>query len=80
MIKNLGDPLIPVLKRTLDVNWLRQQAISQNIANVDTPNYKRIDLDFKHILAKKSRTQGLALRRTNPAHLEGKAEGFRHGS
>lgn len=75
MIKNLGNPLIPMFKKALDVNWLRQQVISQNIANVDTPNYKRIDLDFKNVLAKKSRPQDLDLHRTNPLHLGGSSKG-----
>lgn len=75
MIKNLGDPLIPVYKKALDVNWLRQQVISQNIVNVDTPNYKRIDVDFKNILARKSMTRGLTMDRTNRAHLESSSKG-----
>jgi flagellar basal-body rod protein FlgB len=32
-------------KRMMDATELRQQAIASNLANVDTPNYKRIDLD-----------------------------------
>lgn len=31
-------------KRMLDVNVLRHEAIASNIANVETPNYKRIDV------------------------------------
>ncbi|MGB4505031.1 MAG: flagellar basal body rod protein FlgB [Syntrophaceticus sp.] len=74
MVKNLGDPLISILKSALDVNWLRQQAINQNIANVDTPNYKRTDVNFKNILEKKNVTRGLCLNRTNCAHLNGNSK------
>jgi len=35
----------------MDVSWLRQQLIADNIANVDTPQYKRQDIDFKKTLA-----------------------------
>ena len=31
-------------KRLLDVTALRQEAIASNIANVETPNYKRLDV------------------------------------
>ena len=31
-------------KRLLDVTALRQEAISSNIANVETPHYKRVDV------------------------------------
>jgi len=31
-------------KRLLDVTALRQEAIASNIANVETPNYKRMDV------------------------------------
>lgn len=41
-----------VMERALDLNWIRQQLISNNIANVDTPNYKRMDIDFKSSLLK----------------------------
>ena len=31
-------------KKMLDVNVLRHEAIASNIANVETPNYKRLDV------------------------------------
>ena len=31
-------------KKTLDVTVLRHQAIASNLANLETPNYKRIDV------------------------------------
>lgn len=34
----------------MDVSWFRQQLIADNIANVDTPQYKRQDIDFKQTL------------------------------
>ena len=33
------------LKKTLDAAVLRHQAISSNLANLETPNYKRIDIN-----------------------------------
>ena len=39
-----------VLTKAADASWLREQVISNNIANVDTPNYKRLDVNFEDVL------------------------------
>lgn len=41
---------INVLDRTADASWLRNEAITNNIANQDTPNYTRQDVEFEDIL------------------------------
>ena len=41
---------INVLDRAADAGWLRNEAISSNIANKDTPNYKRKDVNFESYL------------------------------
>lgn len=41
---------ISTLERALDYSSLKQKVISQNIANVDTPNYKAKDVSFKSVL------------------------------
>ncbi len=38
---------INVLDRAADGAWARNQAIANNIANVDTPGYKRQDVSFE---------------------------------
>jgi flagellar basal-body rod protein FlgB len=38
------------LEKSLDASWLRNDIISQNIANVDTPNYKRKEVKFEEYL------------------------------
>ena len=37
---------IDVLNSATNSSWLRNEVISSNIANVDTPNYKRKDVTF----------------------------------
>jgi flagellar basal-body rod protein FlgB len=39
-----GDANYVAAKKMLDVNVLRHEAIASNIANVETPNYKRLDV------------------------------------
>lgn len=38
---------VNVLDSAADAAWMRNDLISNNIANVDTPNYKRQDLRFE---------------------------------
>ena len=39
-----NQPNYLVAKRALDVTRLRQEAIASNIANLETPNYRRVDV------------------------------------
>ncbi len=41
---------INVLNKAADASWLREQTIANNLANVDTPGYKRKDVDFQSVL------------------------------
>ena len=38
---------VNVLDKAADASWTRESVLAQNIANVDTPGYKRKDLDFE---------------------------------
>lgn len=38
-------------KKALDASWKRNQVINENIANVDTVNYKRKDIRFNQALS-----------------------------
>ena len=41
---------INVLEKASDASWLRNEIISNNIANVDTPDFKRKDVQFETYL------------------------------
>ena len=43
---------VNILDKAADASWLRNEAISNNIANVDTPGYKRQDVAFESVLKK----------------------------
>ena len=47
MINSNAFNYINVLDKTADAAWIRNQAISNNIANADTPGYKREDINFE---------------------------------
>lgn len=49
---------INVLDKAADASWTRNELITNNIANVDTPNYKRKDVEFQTYLAKAFQGEG----------------------
>lgn len=58
------------LKFALDGTWLRHEAISNNIANVDTPGYKRITVEFEDILNDNLKNKSIKLKVTNKLHID----------
>lgn len=68
-----SDNQFKALEKALDGSALRQKIITNNIANVDTPNYKSMEVTFedelKQALAKGTGTP-YKLTVTNPRHLQ----------
>jgi flagellar basal-body rod protein FlgB len=56
------------LEKGLNYSSLKQEVISQNIANVDTPNYKAKEVRFKDVL-NQSMIQSKEAYRTDPRHF-----------
>lgn len=52
MISTSAFDYINVLDKAADASWTRETLIANNIANVDTPGYKRQDIDFQALLRK----------------------------
>lgn len=50
MINSNAYDYINVLDSTADASWVRNEVLSNNIANVNTPNYKRQDVAFEREL------------------------------
>lgn len=50
MINSSAFDYINVLDKAADASWLREETITNNIANADTPGYKRKDVDFESVL------------------------------
>ncbi|HET7656797.1 MAG TPA: flagellar basal body rod protein FlgB [Bacillales bacterium] len=59
-----SNQIISGLETALNRTSLREKTISQNIANVDTPNYKA-----KRVVFKDEFDRELQARRTNPRHV-----------
>ena len=65
---NLFGGAISSLERGLDFSATKGKAISQNIANVDTPNYKAKHVSFKEVFAN-VQANSLAAYRTDERHI-----------
>jgi flagellar basal-body rod protein FlgB len=52
MISTDAFSYINILGKAADASWTRETLIANNLANVDTPGYKRQDIDFQSVLKK----------------------------
>jgi flagellar basal-body rod protein FlgB len=50
MITTNAFDYINIMDKAADASWKRESAISNNIANADTPGYKRQDVAFESVL------------------------------
>lgn len=55
----LETPSLSLIERALDYSSARQEALAENIANIDTPGYQRKDASFADVLAAANEPQGL---------------------
>ena len=66
---------VGMLKNAMDGAGTAHGIIANNIANVNTPNFRRSDVTFKEALAATEATQGdpneLALKTTSDRHVDG---------
>ncbi len=60
---------INILDKAADASWTRNELITNNIANVDTPNYKRKDIEFQTYLANELQGKGNLDRKVADADL-----------
>lgn len=68
----MSNKALDVMQRGMGAANLRQEVISHNIANVNTPNFKKSDVIFEDLLAKEldlDDTGRMKLVRTNDRHM-----------
>lgn len=58
-----------ILETALDASWLRNNVITNNISNVDTPNFKASKVEFEKVLQSAMKNDGSAMKRTNEKHM-----------
>jgi len=60
---------VDLLQKGLSASWTRNAVIRNNIANVETPNFKASDVEFETIMAQALSGSGFQGRRTHPRHI-----------
>ncbi len=71
MINSNAFDYINVLEKAADASWTRNEVIANNIANVDTPGYKRQDVNFEDELER-------ALGNSSYKSMDGKVSDLRN--
>jgi len=70
-IDNIFDRSIPALTQGLDLFWKRNQAITSNISNAETPAYRAVDVNFAGQLEKAFEGQSSReMIKTNSKHMD----------
>ena len=69
----LNGPVLNVLQKGLEASSMRQQVLSNNVANIDTPSFKRSDVDFQTVLGTVlgEKSGALSLKLTAQKHIPG---------
>ena len=53
-----SDAQLQLLHRLMDASEIRHRVLSQNVANVNTPGYHRLDVEFEELLAQELQGSG----------------------
>lgn len=69
MVKNLFNN-IDIMGKGLDAAWLRNQVISNNIANVDTPGFKNSRVEFESVFASALEQGSFTAKKTCGKHMD----------
>ncbi|KXH79975.1 flagellar basal body rod protein FlgB [Sporosarcina sp. HYO08] len=75
---NIYGNTINVLEQGLHYAATKSKTISQNIANVDTPNYKAKSTNFNEVL-RSAQTSSIQTYRTHEKHIPFKTQSFASG-
>jgi len=59
-----------VMQKGLSASWLRNAVIRNNIANVETPNFKASYVEFESLFKRTVQETGFVGTRTHPRHIE----------
>ena len=74
---NIFNKTIALLERSLDLRSLNHRVLASNIANMDTPNYKAIELVVAEEMNKNKRSApSIPMVRTHLKHLPVRNEGM----
>jgi flagellar basal-body rod protein FlgB len=70
VLDNLFDRTVAGLTKSMDLTWKRNQALSSNIANAETPQYRAAELTFGQELKRAFGSSQESIMRTDSQHLD----------
>lgn len=65
---------VGVLQKGLDASWLKNEVITNNIANVDTPGFKSSSVSFESAFKSALNGQSFAAKKTRQKHIDFKSQ------
>ena len=80
-IESLFDRTLNGLHKQLDLSWRRNQAITSNIANAETPGYRAVDINFSTELDRAFEPEGRQVgpvAKTDDRHVDTIAQSGAH--
>jgi len=72
LVDKLYSSTIRGLQRSMDLNMQRTEALGSNLANVETPGYRAVDMNFANELEKafKPQVSDEPISKTNALHID----------
>lgn len=73
-----SDPMLSSIKHNMDIQIRRSELIAGNLANIETPGYKAVDIDFESALKSASSRQSGGSSKmwvTDSRHIQGVSGG-----
>lgn len=71
ILDKVFDKSVPAITKVMDLSLKRNEAITSNIANAETPGYRAVDVDFAGELERAFHTDPYTgLKKTNSRHMD----------
>jgi|688.fasta_scaffold734474_1 flagellar basal-body rod protein FlgB len=70
LLDSIFDKSLDGLSTKMDLTWKRNQALTANIANAETPQYRAVDVSFGKELERAFGNNTDTMTRTSPGHLD----------
>ncbi len=80
LVDKFLDRTFPGVSKALDLTWRRNEAITSNIANAETPGYRAVDLNFTSELQRAfaEGEESANLKTTSAKHMDISSSGEAH--
>ena len=67
---------VNMLQKGLDASWLKNEVITNNIANVDTPNFKSSSVNFEEAFKAAMNEDKFTAKKTSDGHIDFSSQGM----